>query len=236
MRGTFMRDKTAARRKAKRREETRRAANAELNAITEDFYAKIPNGRRRWNREKIRWAHREVMLELERETNIVCVVAVSYCMRRLYGFGPLRLFRLGCGMMQYITAAYTNDRSAEQFAEEMEYDADFRISDFWERKIPEFKGRADCVEKNRAIWHNVPSVLNIAMYAVYTQLGFRKKRMRRLCGYVCPLIALMLRENKLKEYMDELAEHGFTINMRGQFKAKLTDEQYERCVKGKLTA
>lgn len=211
-------DKMAARAKAKRAAAKRAVKESEKKRIVNAFYdhcKKRGVKNKSWSREKILQVHHEVEVELEKEANMICVISTLYSMNKLFGYGAVRLYKLGMEITNRITNAYSGERTAYQFADELVEDCDLDIkARFMDR--PKFKIRSEHSERVFAFWSKVPVILNIAMYAVYTGCGFKKQRMNKLCDYAADVVKNIIHNENTDHYIDELAKIGFNITKKGK--------------------
>ena len=114
-------------------------------------------------------------------------------------------------------------------AEDLEYDAKLNVRSYWkdikysDSILPERKNELECFAMN------IPHLMAIQMYAVHMALGFKKRRMNRLCAMVVQTLQYALAYDKIDCYIDSLKSCGFHIDLKGKFGARgVKPEDYER--------
>lgn len=225
-------DRTKLRIKRKRQQARRREREAELKNITERL-------KERFKEEGIKPKHikpTEVMREYNRiqrnsTATTICynTICTLYCMRKLYGYGKLRLFRLATEITVRINNIATTERSISHMIEDLKLDAQLDTRSYWEdvrysdRLTPERKAELECIAMG------IPHLLTIQMYAVHLALNFKKKRMNRLCEMVTDAVRFALANDSISNYIEELKKCGFYIDLNGKFGARgIKEEDYTK--------
>lgn len=213
-----MKDKRAARLKAKRSNERKKQKEAETRMIIDSFNdlcRKHGVKNNRLSKEEILKANNEIQHDLEREANMICVVATLYVMNKKFNYGAMRLYFLAQEITRRMTNAYSCERTAYQFEEEMQLDCKLYVRERFSEK-PEFTGTLEHIEKANALWTSISVILNIAMYAAYRKCNFKRKKMNELCDYTIKLIKLIIDKENLNDYRNALFKSGLHMTAAGR--------------------
>lgn len=225
-------DKTKLRKKRKRQQERRREREAEVKDLTDRLSTMFRE--KGYNLKNIN--PKAVMREynnIQRSSTATAIcyntICTLYCMRKLYGYGKLRLFRLATEITVRVNNVATTERSISHMIEDLKLDAKLDTRSYWEdvrysdRLTAERKAELECIAMN------IPHLISIQMYAVHLALNFKKKRMNRLCEMVTDAVRFAMANDSINNYIEELNKCGFYIDLNGKFGARgIKEEDYTK--------
>lgn len=212
-------DKTAARRKAKRRAEkdmelwqAKRKAYEGLKDFARDAGVK---SKRVVNAgvNKVWKAHLEIEREFFVRAGVIANLAVLHALAFGFDYGrKKRLPEAFSAAVKGLGAVSRCERSAEQFNDEMRFQYGFDFYEFINEKFGIFQ--EDLLVKMRlsereiaeimALASRVPSMLIIGIYSMYFWIGLKKPSMMRLCSLATNAAIDMVRNNNFSAYQAEL--------------------------------
>lgn len=210
-------DKTAKRLKQKRRTEKahqRREYEAEL---VEKFRQRCIESNVKISKKnsEIVKAYKETETDCLKKAMLINSVCTLYALRKLYGYGKTRLYRMAVELTVRIGNVGQAERRISQMSEDLRLDAGLDCDRAWRSYTPpESKSKP---YELKAVYESIPRTLPIALYAVHISLGFKARRMNKVYDLVCNLIKRSLATGTIKPMLDELASIGLTVNERGQY-------------------
>lgn len=210
-------DKTAKRLKQKRRLERMNALREQQDNIVNSFRDKCrKNGMRvPGNKREILKAYRQVTVECLHKAMLINSVCTLCALRKLYGFGKVRLYRVAVEITVRIGNVGQAERKIGELAEELLLEVGLDCNSGWSEWEP---SETKCNEHElKALLASIPHTLTIMMYAVYISLGYKKRRMKMIYDQTCEYIKYALVTDSTEPMTDELKKAGLNINERGQF-------------------
>lgn len=224
-------DKTAKRLKQRRRlEKSAQKREYEDNLVSEfQDRCKEHNVKLRKSRSDILRAYREIETDCLKRAMLISSVCTLYTLRKLYGFGKTRLYRMAVEFTVRIGDVGQAERKVSQMSEDLKLDAGLDCAAAWDGyTLPDgCKGNPHEID---AVLKSIPQTIPIIMYAVHLSLGFKKRRMQKVYELTCASIRLALFTDSIKPYLAELQKIGLTVNERGQYIAsgKGIEKEHEK--------
>lgn len=226
-------DKTAKRLKARRKLLKASEKKQQENTILQEFEnrCKEHNVTIERSRREILRAYKEVQTDCLKKSMLICSVCTLYVLRKLYGYGKTRLYRMAVEFTVRIGDVGQAERNISQMSEDLRLDAGLDCTAEWKDwATPETKGNPNEID---AILKSIPQTLPIIMYAVHISLGFKKRRMERVYQNACICIKCALISDTIKPYLRELEKIGLKIDERGRYMAqgKGIDKEHNKYMK-----
>ncbi len=214
-------DKTKLRKKKKRRHEKRLVIEAEERQLAEQYKSTFKaNGLRSdFSKSAILKAHKQIQADFSKRAIVLYSLAVLYAMHKLHRFGKLRLYRLAVDITIRVSDIGSRERSVEQFAEELNDIAGFDVTPY-RKELESIAGKYGKNKKDTEsslMFRRMSYLLPIQIYAVYASLGYKRKRLTRLCDAVNVVVQNMVINNKAEDYMADLEKIGLKCNLDGQY-------------------
>lgn len=207
-------DKIKAKLKAKRR--CQKAAEIEkrkqeiFNGLDERDKKHGRSIARRFGKERVWNAHKEIEAILFRESYMTALISAAYVLAFDMGFGRKKRLPEVIEFCRWgLITIRDGERSNRQFAEEMkgEYGIDIikqmisRFEPFIDENMLMKAGKtAVQAEKVSALARRMPDMLNLVAYPLYFQLGFKRGRMMKIIEKMTDISVDILKNRNYEVY------------------------------------
>lgn len=198
-------DKTAKKLKQKRRAVRQAIKNAEEERILKNFdeIAK-KHGIKKFNRKKALQSYKIVENEVTTEGVVNLVVVGAWYLRIKCKWGQKRVCQYIEGVIRYIGVVYNRERDIDKLTEELKDECDFD----YQSLMADFKPltlKTDTVDEDgmKMIIYKMQTILPVALYPLYMQFGWRKKRMADI-GQTAKFVLMDMMNGRIKIIKDTI--------------------------------
>lgn len=211
-------DKTAMRNKRRRKKQKDKERQAEMMAVyndVKDYHDKHSDARFRISPKQAYEMHLQINKELFKDAMIRSLLAVVYSMNEDFGYGKNKRLDEVISAVHWSLCTIGNaDRTNTQFRQELRHETGIDVTEYIENrfsgliniKLPdEFKNK-ECYMAKAALAEKAIHTMNIVIYAIYSRVGFRTKRLQRLLDLSAGYLYDIIKNDNYTKYEWELVK------------------------------
>lgn len=205
-----IRDKRAEKLKRERRAERQ----AEFKEKQEKFFMELescttPDGRKlnpNYDRRAAWRMRNELNFELFKKAVVYSMTVCAEALSLEYGYGKKRLYDYVSSVKQVMDWIGAGERSVNQFTEELKLEAGIDLDAMYDDS-PLFGGVRQISEKRMeaaAVFGFAKKGMTIALYTLYNDKGWKKRRMNRIASAARDRLVYALEHDAIDEVMKNL--------------------------------
>ena len=200
-----MKDKIAKKRKKMRQRLKQEERRKEESALIENFKKVAEkHGVKKFNTKKALQAYKVVEVEATKEAIVNSVVFVVWYLHTKYGWNQKRLVRYITYAHNYLQHIGNETRTVIQLTDEIKSECDFD----YQSLMADFKPltlKTDTVDEDgmKMIIYKMQTILPVALYPLYMQFGWRKKRMADI-GQTAKFVLMDMMNGRIKKIKDTI--------------------------------
>ena len=216
-----MKDKRAARMKAKRRAAKKAALEETKRQFFDDLEKKEMNGRRirrNYDKKEAWRLNKELQWELFTKSVVSCMIVCAETLSTEYGYGKKRILQYIENVKKTLDIVGANERSIQQLSEELKLDAGIDIKALYEC-CELFGGKRQTKLQKleaAAVFENAKSGMTLTMYTLYNNRNWKKQRISRFAMLAKERLIDVLENDRIDEVIQSLWDkRGVRINKNG---------------------
>ncbi len=196
-----MKNKQASRAKKKRRLQKEAERKQRRDEIVEKIQktAKKHGLKNKYKKEELWRAFNEMDKKMIVLSIVYTIISVSYCLRKIDGWGQTRIIKYIQATQKYITIVGQNNRNIPALKEELKIDAGIDCDALFKDYQP-FAGQKVGYEKfaeGQVLFQKIEYIFPMVIYSLYFDSGWKQKRMNRLSDLLKDVIIGVIERNEI---------------------------------------